>query len=188
MMNSGVEASDGVRRVARRGRWLRSAAVGGVLLLCTAGGFAGARLWDGRGTSEVDLEFAHAVAMDDQIDYSRRRTGLGRIFFFARNAVEALAECETDPELADDVVVFLGQLRQFLPQSNTLSDHLSRLDDASLSADDRLAAARKAYIHAARAVHGLGLAKADPKLEEEIERLLARTQTLLDDAKTGSSK
>ncbi len=77
-----------------------------VLILCTAGGFGGALLWNGANSAELDLDRARAISLGsiptanvdpmshgaDQASETRRRVATYRVGEIAKQAIETLLQ------------------------------------------------------------------------------------------------
>lgn len=167
LMACGCGVSDSVQRLHKRHRVLRLLAVAGLLGLCSAVGFAGARWWDGRGSSSLDLDFATALATQEQNSITVRKNAAGRVFYFAQKALEGLYRAEqSDPELAAFVQPLLAQLRHRLPDQKGIDAHIMLVRNPNADLADRLAGVQLIYLEANRVMGGLFDVLADPALAE----------------------
>ena len=83
----------------------------GAIMLCTGAGFASGQLWNGRNTDAMDLDLARQIAADTSMREDARKSALGRLQFYAYNAVQALRGATDDPDMKTDAEIYLRQLR-----------------------------------------------------------------------------
>lgn len=79
LMGSKLAQSDTVDRLSRRSRGLAIGIFVCVLGLFTAGGFAGAKMWDGHGSKDLALEMALEAAHEME-NRDVRRNGATKVF------------------------------------------------------------------------------------------------------------
>ena len=166
LMGCGCGVSEPVQRLHARHRVLRLLAVVGLLGLCSAAGFAGARWWDGRGSSALDLDLASDIATQEQNSLNLRQNAAGRVFYFAQKAAEDLYRLQGDPELAAFVKPLISQLRHRLPDPKGVDADLMLVRNPNAPLEERLTSVTRIYLEASRVACGLLDALEDPELAE----------------------
>lgn len=178
VLGSTLASSDTVRRLALRSRLLKTGLVVCLLVLCTAGGFASAKVWDGRDTSQLALGFARDAALDEDLDFDMRRLGLSKVADYAEDALETLRDLEEDGELGEHASIFTTKLRSYLPTKGTPAAAIGAAANRSLGPEERLAALKKIRALAFRSLTALRIAAEDPVLALDARNIIEEIQAI----------